>query len=76
MMTQSMISMVSYCHLLYCTSRIIIATLVNEREFVLSDQVRQWLGEKECLPEYAEMFEKHGYFKLSFVAGMTAEVLH
>ena len=49
---------------------------MNEREFMLSDQVRQWLGEKECLPEYAEMFEKHGYFRLSFVAGMTAEVLH
>ena len=49
---------------------------MNEREFMLSDQVRQWLGKMECLLEYAEMFEKHGYFKLSFVAGMTAEVLH
>lgn len=49
-------------------------TLVNEREFKLSDQVRQWLADVECPPEYADMFERHGYFKLSFIAGMTAEV--
>ncbi|KAL5496346.1 hypothetical protein EMCRGX_G012610 [Ephydatia muelleri] len=49
--------------------------LVNEREFMLSDQVRQWLADVECPLEYVDLFERHGYFKLSFIAGMTAEDL-
>ena len=42
---------------------------------MLSDQVRQWLADVECPLEYVDLFERHGYFKLSFIAGMTAEVL-
>ena len=59
----------------YCSIFHVPEILVNEREFMLSDQVRQWLADVECPLEYVDMFERHGYFKLSFIAGMTAEVL-
>ena len=47
---------------------------INETQFQLSDQVKRWLLEMGC-QQYEDIFKKHGYFKLSFIAGMTAEVL-
>ena len=60
---------------LYCCTHDLLATLVNEREFALSEEAHQWLAGMKCPQEYIELFEKHGYFKLSFIATMTAEVL-
>ena len=52
----------------------LLATLMtDEAVFKIRHKVRNWLRSMKC-SEYEEIFEKHGYFKLSFVAEMKAEV--
>ena len=47
---------------------------MNEAAFRLTVKLREWLNKNDILPEYAEVLEQHGYFNLSFIAGLNIEV--
>ncbi|KAL5496453.1 hypothetical protein EMCRGX_G012737 [Ephydatia muelleri] len=52
------------------------AELVDEDAFKLTDELQTWLTNKELPPDYAAVLEHHGYFDLTFIAGLKVEDCH
>ena len=50
------------------------ANFRGEAAFQLTNELSEWLEKNDILPEYAEVLEQHGYFNLSFIAGLHFEV--